>query len=152
MMKGKLNACISPVGGEDENNNDVEGKIKIFFYGMDMYVKYDLKNIQSNLTESNPGQIYIDESMSCNETDAIRPRWNSNNITTNPWDEDANVTETDRKNKARGWFKTNNGYYWGQNQGHTIFYRSPFDMNATIDVGCGVLTTEKIKRCNKKRN
>merc|ERR550539_243164 len=150
-MKGKLTACISPVRGGDilTESNDVQGRIKIYFYGMDMYVKYGLKNIQFNLTESDPGQIYIDESMSCNETEAIRPRWNTNNTATNPWNEDANITEKNDKNETRGWFKTNNGYYWGQNQGHTIFYRSNFDMNNMIDIGCGVLTTEKIKGCNK---
>ena len=143
-MKGKLNACITAFEGSNSDST-IEGKIKISFNGMDMKIKYDLKNIDADLTVNSTGLISIDRSLSC-DTEALGAHWNDGNDTAanpNPWLEDGVFYETNDEDEAKGELRANNGYYWGDNQGRALLIT---DDNRE-DIGCGILSTEKAKGC-----
>ena len=143
-MKGKLEACISAFQGSNSDST-IEGKIKIYFDGMDMKIKYDLKNIDVVLTENSPGLISIDRSLSC-DTAALGAHWNDEGDTAanpNPWIQDGVFYETNDKDEAKGELQANNGYYWGDNEGRAILISD----NDREDIGCGTLSTEKAKGC-----
>lgn len=140
-----LSACIAAYPG---SNSSVSGKVFISFDLMDMTIKYDMEGLEADLNIEEPGGLHMHAGTTCSDASLILGKhWNDYGdaeSNPHPWTkENGAIYLTDEEGGAKGSFKINNGYYWGENQGHIIIIHA----KDGTGVGCGILSTEKIRAC-----